>query len=68
MGCMDIERTSHGMGHLRRSARWRAMRVGVPDYATLINRRIGIPAHRPPYDRQCSAFSAVPEGYNRGNE
>jgi len=54
-------------GHLRQSARWRAVRVGVPDYLRAQNRRIGIPAHRPPYDRQCSAFSAVPEGHNRGN-
>lgn len=39
-------------------------RTGLPKSQ---NRRIGIPAHRPPYDRQYSAFSAVPEGCNRGN-
>lgn len=66
-GLHGHRRTSHGMGHLRRSARWRAMRVGVPDYLRAQNRRIGIPAHRPPYDRPYSAFSAVPEGCNRGN-
>ncbi len=39
------------------------MRVGVPEVDTKKDRRIEeIPAHRPPWNRQDNAFSAVPTG------